>query len=170
MFLSHGTRLRAAGKDSGQVVEKTKCSGSQYGADRRGGPVRENEVRIWRTDGSKCHLVRVQPLECKKTRPEALQCRERCRKVRLVDSTCAWHGDNAVTIPGVLFSRLVLFLFPWFVSGDVLFLIFRGFGGAEVITRAHDVGSIRIHGWVKSHAPEHGEHLRSMSAAAQDDK
>ena len=88
-----------------------------------------------------------------------------------MDATRAWNRDDGVAARDIDVTGRIHSLFFWFVlTVHETLLKFQGLSSAEVIARAHNIGSISKHRWVKSHAPEHGEHFGRMSTAAQDNK
>lgn len=89
---------------------------------------------------------------------QAMERRERCSPIGLVDSSRSWDSDN-----GVLCSPIFAGL------QKVVFEIFR-FPCTEFIPRGHDVGAMCVLVRIERYLSEHVEHLSCMTSTAQDNE
>lgn len=153
-------------------MEEAEDFCSEYNTDGSSRTVGENDIRVWRADGpGQWSLTRIQSTKHKKASPEAVKCREGRSQVGLMDAARPRNGDDGVAASRFDVTRRVFSLILWPVClVQKTPFEFHSFSSAEVIARTHNVGSISVHGWIKSHVPEHGEHLSRMSAAAQGNK
>lgn len=129
-------------------------------AHSNGRSICEDEVWEYRgVFGRQSLLIGMLTEKHEETGQQAMERRERCSPVGLVNSSCSRDSDNCVACSSSIFAAFQK------VAFEVL-----GLRSTELISRAHDVGAMCVLARVERYLLEHVEHLSRMTTTAQDDE